>query len=341
MRAGRPERACGADLRQCALSRSAREDSAISGASAWQSAAGILSLCMIELERHARHAPLLVRLGGKKGSKGVGWAHGAVASAKGLQISAILTPVLCAVPNMNQGGAPKGKRASTLHRDREKREDADPLLKDKRLAERAEKRRFIERLKGPSTTSSEHMSTNTDVPQSTHAPLVDTLDAPSHAPVDVQSLPSLPNIKDRQEDTMYPYRYSGRDIIVRWQQKGKYISCSCDLSSPSACRGGLRLDRCPSIPSSWSLGAPAQHRPKDQHKYAANLSKSPQSLHLLFSVVLADGGLTSTSRLSSPRGGISSRKRKEIRKHSRPVFPLTTQGVRPQNTYLCGAMMLA
>jgi hypothetical protein len=91
-----------------------------------------LHLCMIELERHARHAPLLVRLGGKKGSKGVGWAHGAVASAKGLQISAILTPVLCAVPNMNQGGAPKGKRASTLHRDREKREEADPLLKDKR-----------------------------------------------------------------------------------------------------------------------------------------------------------------------------------------------------------------
>jgi hypothetical protein len=169
--------------------------------------------------------------------------------------------VMCSA-QYEPGRAPKGKRASTLHRDREKREEADPLLKDKRLAEeRAGKRRFIERLKGPSTTSSEHMSTNTDVPQSTHAPLVDTLDAPSHAPVDVQSLPSLPNIKNRQEDTMYSYRYSGRDIIVRWQQKGKYISWSCDLSSPSACKGGLRLDRCPSIQSSWSLGAPAQHRP--------------------------------------------------------------------------------
>jgi hypothetical protein len=42
MRAGRLERVCGADLRRCAFSRSAREDNAISGPSAWQSAAGVL-----------------------------------------------------------------------------------------------------------------------------------------------------------------------------------------------------------------------------------------------------------------------------------------------------------
>ena len=42
MRAGRPERACGADLVRCALLRSAREDSAISGTCAWRSAANVL-----------------------------------------------------------------------------------------------------------------------------------------------------------------------------------------------------------------------------------------------------------------------------------------------------------
>jgi uncharacterized protein YjhX (UPF0386 family) len=42
MRAGRPERACDADLVRCTLSRSAREDSAISGACAWQIAANFL-----------------------------------------------------------------------------------------------------------------------------------------------------------------------------------------------------------------------------------------------------------------------------------------------------------
>ena len=106
------------------------------------------------------------RRDGKKGtgSKGVGWAQRGVASAKGLQISAILTPVLRAVPNMNQGGAPKGKRASTELRDCERREVA-PLLQDARQAqERASKRRFFECLAGArahgSTALSEHMSTH-------------------------------------------------------------------------------------------------------------------------------------------------------------------------------------
>ena len=133
---------------------------------------------------------------------------------EGFEISEILMPVLCAVPNMNLGGAPTGKRASTELRDRKIREEADPAFKDKRLEEeRASKRRFFACLAG----------------------------AKAHC------LPSLPNIKDRQEDIMYSYLYSGRDVIVRWQQKGKYISCSCDLSSTCTCKGGLRLDRCPTI----------------------------------------------------------------------------------------------
>jgi hypothetical protein len=63
LRAGRPERACGADLRCCAFSRSARNHSAISGPSAWQSAAGVLRAlfwrCMM-----IYHAPAPVYGGG-------------------------------------------------------------------------------------------------------------------------------------------------------------------------------------------------------------------------------------------------------------------------------------
>ena len=153
MLAGRPERACGADLVRCALSCPAREDSAISGACAWQSAVNVLRALLWEcmMIYHAP-APVHGRSGGacppctlagqtpwdgKKGTrnKGVGWVHDAVARAKGQHISAIPTPVYCAVPNMNLGGAPNGKRDSTFLREREIREKSDPALKEARLEE--------------------------------------------------------------------------------------------------------------------------------------------------------------------------------------------------------------
>ena len=281
LRAGRPERACGAvpschcdSGGRCVAERCRRPQGSILGVhddlsctrtcvwSSW-SCMPTMQPCLSESRRD-----------GKKGtgSKGVGWAQRGVASAKGLQISAILTPVLRAVPNMNQGGAPKGKRASTELRDRERRELA-PLLQDARQAqERASKRRFFECLAGArahgSTALSEHMPTHTEMPQLT-PPAVDAVDAPSPS-VNVQSLRSLPaGRNDREEDTLYSYQHSGRNIIVRWQKRGHFIACACDLSPPNACKGGLRLDRCPSIRSSSSLGAPARHRPKDRHNHAA------------------------------------------------------------------------
>jgi hypothetical protein len=68
---------------------------------------------------------------------------------------------------------------------------------------------------------------------------------------------------------MYSYLYSGREVIVRWDQKGKYISCSCDLLSTSACKGGLPLHRCPTFKSSSYLGALVTQRATVQHNYAA------------------------------------------------------------------------
>ena len=69
----------------------------------------------------------------------------------------------------------------------------------------ASKLRFFSCLAGAmahgSTVSSEHVSTHTELPQPT-PPAVDPVDAPSPS-VNVQSLPSLPNIKDRKEDTIY------------------------------------------------------------------------------------------------------------------------------------------
>ena len=48
---------------------------------------------------------------------------------------------------MNQGGAPKGKRAATLHKEQVQREIADPSLRDARVAEDKAKRRvFIDDL---------------------------------------------------------------------------------------------------------------------------------------------------------------------------------------------------
>jgi hypothetical protein len=171
---------------------------------------------------------------------------------------------------MNLGGAPNSKRAYTLLREREIREEADPALKEARLEEeRAAKRRFFaHRASYGSTGSSEHVSTHPEMPQPT-PPAVDAVDAPSAPSVNVQSFPSLPKITLRREDTMYSYLYSGREVIVRWDQKGKYISCSCDLLSTSACKGGLPLHRCPTFKSSSSLGALVTQRATVQHNYAA------------------------------------------------------------------------
>jgi hypothetical protein len=45
---------------------------------------------------------------------------------------------------MNQGGAPKGKRTATLHKEQVQRELADPSLRDARVAEdKAKRRAFI------------------------------------------------------------------------------------------------------------------------------------------------------------------------------------------------------
>ena len=150
------------------------------------------------------------------------------------------------------------------------REEADPALKEARLEEeRAAKRRFFaHRASYGSTGSSEHVSTHPEMPQPT-PPAVDAVDAPSAPSVNVQSFPSLPKITLRREDNICSSLYSGREVIVRWDQKGKYISCSCDLLSTSACKGGLPLHRCPTFKSSSSLGALVTQRATVQHNYAA------------------------------------------------------------------------
>ena len=111
LRAGRPERACGAvpschcdSGGRCVAERCRRPQGSILGVhddlsctrtcvwSSW-SCMPTMQPCLSESRRD-----------GKKGtgSKGVGWAHGTVASEKGRQISAILTPVFRAVPCVTQ-----------------------------------------------------------------------------------------------------------------------------------------------------------------------------------------------------------------------------------------------
>ena len=118
---------------------------------------------------------------------------------------------------MNKGGAPKGKRASTDIRERERREAADPALRHQRLEEDAAKRRRFAALLAPktpnilSTCSSEGMPMDTLVPEYSPSPATEAVITPSSS--DLQSIPLLPKArKDREENTVCSYRYSGRDF---------------------------------------------------------------------------------------------------------------------------------
>ena len=184
---------------------------------------------------------------------------------------------------MKLGGAPTGKRASTEFKERDIREHADPSLKEKRLQEERAKRRCFFK---PSLTASEPGTsvpgpTDMHMDEYTPTPGTDTALAPSE-PAHVEIIPELPrvpaSIKDRQSGILYSYLHAGRVIVVRWQQKSKFLVCSCDLSVipesvSAACKGNCRLDRCLSLLP--SAGAPADcllgigGRPKVQRDYVA------------------------------------------------------------------------
>ena len=185
--------------------------------------------------------------------------------------------------NMKQGGAPKGKRPSTELKERDKREHADPALKEKRLLDESGKRRCFFQPKAAQkmsdTGKSVPMPSDTPVHEYTTTPGTDTVLTPSQPaslmPIaHVGNIQSLPKIKDRESGTLYSYHQGGRDIFVRWQVKGKFLACSCDLSESTSCTGNLRLDRCHSLLQSGQGETVIGGRPKEQHDYAAMTGSS-------------------------------------------------------------------
>lgn len=204
----------------------------------------------------------------------------------------------CAGANMNQGGAPKGKRKATLLAEQNKRERDDPSLKEKReKEEKAVRNSFFECRSGqPTTLASSLTNTSADtgmrqqetnilrtgasgtpshkgvLQEDTNILTTGAASTPSYTPgsLEVAAMISLPNaLQDRQDNKSYSHRYSGRDIIVRWKDRGSLIVCTCDQSSTLSCKGGQRLNRCTSLQSSAGLHTSASSRPKVQRDYAA------------------------------------------------------------------------
>ena len=190
----------------------------------------------------------------------------------------ILTPWCSAVATMKKGEAPTGKRLATELAEREKMERADPSIKERRLAEQmAKKARFFDPKSG-------------DKPYLTS--LLTNLSTPSHDAMDLDlssniltpgaacapsdschadggsSLPALPRAKqDRQEDMLYSHLHSGREVIVKWKERGGFLMCTCDQSTTS-CKGGQRLNHCTSLISSVSRNVLEGSRPKARRNYA-------------------------------------------------------------------------
>ena len=89
---------------------------------------------------------------------------------------------------MKQGGAPKGKRPSTELKERDKREHADPALKEKRLLDESGKRRCFFQPKAAQkmsdTGKSVPMPSDTPVHEYTTTPGTDTVLTPSQPAYD-------------------------------------------------------------------------------------------------------------------------------------------------------------
>jgi hypothetical protein len=134
---------------------------------------------------------------------------------------------------MNQGGAPKGKRASTMKRERMHAEVDDPEMKKTRLDGEAFTKKHFFDTRPPSVSAVSA--------QPGPSATVATLTVPAAHQEECQaSIPPLPAKELREQKVQYLDPVSGR--VVQWNASSKCLVCTCD-STPQ-CGGNRRLDRC-------------------------------------------------------------------------------------------------
>jgi hypothetical protein len=128
--------------------------------------------------------------------------------------------------DMNLGGGPTGKRASTTERERKQEEEKEPGKKQKRLDDEAE---TMKHFFDPRPSRSAHPFATVVTP-TTPAPREEESEA---------VIPPLPAKEFREENVLY-LDASGK--MVQWRASTKCVVCTCD--STSQCGGNRRLDRC-------------------------------------------------------------------------------------------------
>jgi len=183
---------------------------------------------------------------------------------------------------MNQGGAPKGKRAATLHKEQVQRELADPSLRHARVqADKDKKRAFVGLFvqQAPKRGRKEKNSGESDSLDLDHQPADDDerVHAGGSACAPAASDPAAPplpkKLADRQEGVVYTYIHQGVDRLVT--TSGRNIYCTCQ--GGAGCKGGLQIIKCKGInnpknnpTSAAALTSPAlAPRQRTEHNYAA------------------------------------------------------------------------
>ena len=176
---------------------------------------------------------------------------------------------------MNLGGAPKGKRAETLHKEQVAREQADPSLRAARAQEdKAKKRNFLGLFAQPAAKRgrNEKNSGETESLNLDHMPGDDAeifSDGTSGGRGDPAAPPLPKGLADRQEGVVYTYIHQR---VERWvTTSGRHIYCTCQ--GGGACKGGIQIIKCKGTndpTSTAALASPAlAPRQKTEHDYAA------------------------------------------------------------------------